>query len=372
MEAFELQAAFAQQRHTNAQARAKTIPATATEIIPEVIENFGYELTGGQQTAIAEVLADMSREVPMQRLLQADVGAGKTIVAGILMSVVVNAGYQAALLAPTEVLAQQHALNLRRLLPVPVELLTGSSKAGTRKHIAEITGSGQPAVLVGTHALLQDSLTFKNLALVVIDEQHRFGVAQREKLRENQDFVPHLLSMTATPIPRTIAMTVFGDLDITEIRELPKGRIPVKTHTVNECNHAWMQRLWVRSREEIEAGGRVFVVAPRIGDEESDSELASVTQTAQRLRNLPALQGIKVGELHGKLTPEEKAQIISDFNTGQLSLLVTTTVIEVGVDIKDASLMVILDAQPVRAVAAASAAWARGAWRASSYLHCGL
>lgn len=354
LEAFELQTAFALQRQQNQATRAHSIPLTAHPIIDAIKTNFGHELTLGQQQAVEEILADMAKEIPMQRLLQADVGAGKTIVATIVMAVAVNAGYQAAFLAPTEVLAEQHAANLTRLLPVPVHLLTGSSNTKTRQQISEITQSGQPAVLVGTHALIQDNLTFKKLALVVIDEQHRFGVTQREKLRENQAKVPHLLTMTATPIPRTMAMTVFGDLDTTEIRELPAGRIPVKTHIVAAENAAWMQRIWVRSREEIEAGGRVFVVTPRIGylgekndtpAQEGESNLTAAVETAARLRKLPALQGIEVAVLHGKLAPEEKARIISDFNSGRVQLLVTTTVIEVGVDIRDASLMVILDAQ---------------------------
>lgn len=346
LEAFELQTAFALQRHQNQATRAHRIETAAHTIMDEVKTNFGHHLTNGQQQAVDTILKDLNSETPMQRLLQADVGAGKTIVAGLAMAVTVNAGFQAALLAPTEVLAEQHAHNLANLLPVPVELLTGSANAKTRKRINEIAENGQPAVLVGTHALIQDSLTFHNLALVVIDEQHRFGVAQREKLRENQAKVPHLLTMTATPIPRTVAMTVFGDLDVTEIRELPAGRIPVQTHTVCAGNTAWMQRIWVRSREEIDAGGRVFVVAPRVGDEPAaDSTLASVVETAQRLRALPTLQGVDLEVLHGKLPADEKSRIISDFNAGRIQLLVTTTVIEVGVDIRDASLMVILDAQ---------------------------
>lgn len=343
-EAYELQVAFAVQRHQNAVSKAHVVPKTARTISEEILKNFGHPLTKGQQTALETIWEDLEKDIPMQRLLQADVGAGKTIVAGILMATVVNAGYQAALLAPTEVLASQHAQTFSKLLPVPVELLTGSTTAKTRQHINQIAQSGQPSILVGTHALIQDSIQFANLALVVIDEQHRFGVTQREKLRENQAKVPHLLTMTATPIPRTVAMTVFGDLDTTEIRELPAGRIPVKTFLVKETNHQWMQRVWQRSREEIDAHGRVFVVTPRI-DEEGESQLASAQETAERLRRLEVFCGVGIGVLHGKLSAEEKAQIIADFNQGKLSLLVATTVIEVGVDIRDASLMVILDAQ---------------------------
>ncbi|MDO5034331.1 MAG: ATP-dependent DNA helicase RecG [Actinomycetaceae bacterium] len=305
-----------------------------------------FELTGGQERALSQILADMALEHPMQKLLQADVGAGKTAVAGLAMTAVVDAGYQAALLAPTEVLAAQHAQSLSKMLPVPVELLTGSSKAKQRGNVAELAASGQAAVFVGTHALLQDSLQFSNLALVVVDEQHRFGVAQRDKLREGRAVVPHMLTMTATPIPRTIAMTVFGDLDAIVIKELPKGRQNVQTFLVDASNAAWNERMWDRAREEIERGGRVFVVAPRIESaDEGDSTLANVEDTWNMLSALPALAGIGIGLLHGRMSSEEKARVIEQFDEGTTGLLVTTTVIEVGVDISAASMIVILDAQ---------------------------
>ncbi|MDO5048517.1 MAG: ATP-dependent DNA helicase RecG [Actinomycetaceae bacterium] len=343
-EALVLQASLLQRRAISAQDAAHVIEGGA--LVEQTRAGLPFELTAGQDGALQEILTDMAKPHPMQRLLQADVGAGKTVVAGLAMTAAVEAGYQAALLAPTEVLAQQHAASLSKSLMVPVELLTGSSKAAKRKTVSQLAASAQPAVFVGTHALIQDSLQFANLGLVVVDEQHRFGVAQREKLREGRDVAPHMLTMTATPIPRTIAMTVFGDLDVTSIRELPKGRVPVQTYLVNSANPAWINRMWERAREEIESGGRVFVVAPRIDSTEGeDSELANVEDVYQMLSQLPALSGINIATLHGRMTPEDKARIIDDFNTGKTPLLVTTTVIEVGVDIRDASMMVILDSQ---------------------------
>ncbi|MDK8351991.1 helicase-related protein, partial [Gleimia europaea] len=225
-------------------------------------------------------------------------------------------------------------------------LLTGSSKSKHRGDVSVLASSGQPAVFVGTHALIQDSLQFSNLGLVVVDEQHRFGVAQRDRLREGGQIAPHMLTMTATPIPRTIAMTVFGDLDAITIRELPKGRKEVQTFLVDAANDAWNKRMWERAKEEVVAGGRVFVVAPRIDSADGDdSQLANVMDSREMLANLPQLGGIEVGLLHGRMSVEEKAEAIDRFDDGTTPILVTTTVIEVGVDISAASMMVILDAQ---------------------------
>ncbi|MDO5720182.1 MAG: ATP-dependent DNA helicase RecG [Actinomycetaceae bacterium] len=346
VEALELQTALLARR---AQANARTAAAIATEggtAVAEARSQLPFTLTDGQDQALRQILTDMSRPHPMQRLLQADVGAGKTVVAGLAMTAVVDAGYQAALLAPTEVLAEQHARSLRRMLPVPVELLTGSSATLTRKKVQELASMAQPAIFVGTHALLQSTVDFTGLGLIVIDEQHRFGVAQREKLREGLAVVPHLLTMTATPIPRTIAMTVFGDLDITAIRELPSGRKTVETFVVDAANKRWMERMWQRAAEEIASGGRVFVVVPRIETATSDdSDLANVEDTYRELTALNTLSHLSIGMLHGRMPAEEKARTIDAFNAGNYQLLVTTTVIEVGVDIQAASMMVILDAQ---------------------------
>ncbi|MDO5729022.1 MAG: ATP-dependent DNA helicase RecG [Actinomycetaceae bacterium] len=343
-EALELQTALLLKR---ARADARPAPPVAVDedALARVRTDLPFELTGGQDRALQEILSDLTHPHPMQRLLQADVGAGKTVVAGLAMTAVVEAGLQAALLAPTEVLAEQHAQSLARMFPVPVELLTGSSAAATRKKVRELAQS-QPAIFVGTHALLQDSVAFAGLGLVVIDEQHRFGVEQREKLREGADIVPHMLTMTATPIPRTIAMTIFGDLDVTVIHELPAGRQPVETFIVNAANERWIERMWARAREEIEAGGRVFVVVPRIETTANeDSELSNVEDTYALLSRLEVFSGIDIGILHGRMSTDDKARAIESFNSGQIPILVTTTVIEVGVDIRSASMMVIKDAQ---------------------------
>lgn len=344
VEALELQTALLVKR---AKADAQSAPAITIDraALARMRQDLPFELTGGQERALDEILSDLARPHPMQRLLQADVGAGKTVVAGLAMSIAVDAGLQAALLAPTEVLAEQHAQSLARMLPVPVELLTGSSAAATRKKVRELAQS-QSAIFVGTHALLSDNLAFAGLGLVVIDEQHRFGVEQREKLREGGDTVPHTLTMTATPIPRTIAMTIFGDLDITAIKELPMGRRPVETFIVNADNARWVERMWARAREEIDGGGRVFVVVPRIETTANDdSDLANVEDTYAMLTTIPSLSGISIGMLHGRMAAEDKARTIDSFNDGSVGLLVTTTVIEVGVDIRSASMMVIMDAQ---------------------------
>lgn len=343
-EALTLQTALLRRRARSKDATAPRIEAgeafaTAKAALP-------FTLTAGQEEVLGQILSDMAGEHPMQKLLQADVGAGKTVVAGLAMTATVDAGYQAALLAPTEVLAAQHAVSLSRMLPVPVELLTGSSKSKHRGDVSVLASSGQPAVFVGTHALIQDSLQFSNLGLVVVDEQHRFGVAQRDRLREGGQIAPHTLTMTATPIPRTIAMTVFGDLDAITIRELPKGRKEVQTFLVDAANDAWNKRMWERAKEEVVAGGRVFVVAPRIDSADGDdSQLANVMDSREMLANLPQLGGIEVGLLHGRMSVEEKAEAIDRFDDGTTPILVTTTVIEVGVDISAASMMVILDAQ---------------------------
>lgn len=346
VEAFELQVAL-RQRRLAADARV----APVIEIRPggwyeRARTQLPFTLTGGQEQALEQILADLKCSAPMQRLLQADVGAGKTVVAALAMTAAVEAGYQAALLAPTEVLAEQHARSLAALLPVPVELLTGSSTAKARSRIQELAANAQPTIFVGTHALLQDSVELPHLGLVVVDEQHRFGVEQRDALVGGASACPHLLAMTATPIPRTVAMTVFGDLDVTIIGELPAGRQPVETFLVDDARPVWMQRVWERAREEIDRGGRVFVVTSRIDPTEGeDPPLASVTQTLEYLQTLQALEGVQLAPLHGRMNATQKADTIAAFNAGKLQLLVTTTVIEVGVDIRQATMMVILDAQ---------------------------
>ena len=299
---------------------------------------------------------------PMHRLLQGDVGSGKTVVALRAMLSVVDAGGQAALLAPTEVLASQHYASITQFLgplvrdgllgggdvSTGVALLTGSQSAAVRKQQLLDIASGEAGIVIGTHALFQEKVHFFDLGLVVIDEQHRFGVEQRAALvaKARAGTAPHVLIMTATPIPRSVAMTVFGDLDMTVIDELPMGRQPIATHVV-EGSSPFVQRAWERVREEVAQGHRVFVVAPRIGDAEEADERASVLQVAETLRS-GACAGLEIATLHGRMSPEEKSEVMRRFRDGDavdpIEVLVATTVIEVGIDVPTATMMVILDA----------------------------
>ena len=350
-EAFVLQVGLAAQRRG-----VRAVAALASPVEAPLCERFRsslpFELTDSQREAVAQIGADLSGEVPMQRLLQGDVGSGKTVVALSALLQVVAAGHQGAFVAPTEVLAEQHAASLRALLePLgmdapDVRLLTGSTTPAARREIQSA---------MGTHALFQESVRFADLALVVVDEQHRFGVEQRAALRGAREDgrAVHELVMTATPIPRTIAMTVFGDLDDTRMSGMPSGRTPVATYLADSANAAWVERTWARAAEEIAQGRRVYVVCPRIdaSDDVADAEeegarpLASVEEVAAYLRSHPALSGIAIHELTGRTPSPVKAQIMEDFSTGRAPLLVATTVIEVGVDVSEATLMVILDAQ---------------------------
>lgn len=330
------------------------VPGQGEELVERLIRGLPFQLTGGQLEAWQQISSDLEGTSPMQRLLQADVGAGKTVVALLAMLRAVENGQQAALLAPTEVLATQHLASIQRLLDlarveVPLHLLTGSQPASARENTLMHLAGGEPSLVVGTHALIQDGVEIPNLSVLVVDEQHRFGVSQREHLRQGRDPRPHLLVMTATPIPRTIALTVFGDLDVTAMRELPAGRTPVQTHRVPQENPVWMARLWQRAREEIAAGGRVYVVVPRIADEAEPAApgvpLPSVDAVAAQLRAEPALAGIEVGIAHGQAKPEENARALERFARGEAPILVATTVVEVGVDVPEATMMVIWGAQ---------------------------
>ena len=358
-EAFVLQVGLAARRRGARSVPALASPAEAP-LVARVRASLPFELTESQNEAVAQIGADLAGEVPMRRLLQGDVGSGKTVVALIAFMQVVAAGHQGALVAPTEVLAEQHVASLRALLaPLgdeapDVRLLTGSTTAAARREIAAAMASSEPLIVVGTHALFQDSVRFSDLALVVVDEQHRFGVEQRAALRGSRDdgLGVHELVMTATPIPRTIAMTVFGDLDDTRMVGMPSGRTPVATYLADAANAAWVERTWARAGEEIAQGRRVYVVCPRIdasddvGDEEEGARpLASVAEVAAYLRAHPALEGVAIHELTSRTPAVLKAQIMEDFSTGRAPLLVATIVIEVGVDVSDATLMVILDAQ---------------------------
>jgi len=346
-----------------------------------------FELTAGQREVGEEVAADLATEHPMNRLVQGDVGSGKTLVALRAMLQVVDSGRQAAMLAPTEVLAAQHARSLADLLgdlgragelgaapeATRITLLTGSLPAAQRKKALLEAASGEAGIVVGTHALIQDRVSFADLGMVVVDEQHRFGVEQRDALRARggSDIAPHVLVMTATPIPRTVAMTVYGDLETSALRELPQGRSPISTSVVPAAEKpAWLDRAWARVREEVAAGHQVYVVCPRIGDDEQNppkkgksakkSEVddgaedagadsderrppLSVLEVADKLANGP-LSGLRLGVLHGRMPADDKDAVMRGFAGGEVDVLVATTVVEVGVNVPNATAMVIMDA----------------------------
>ena len=371
-EALVLQAALGRKRAIAAAEQATARPGRIGGIADKFDARLPFELTNGQRDVGETIAAELAGHAPMNRLLQGEVGSGKTLVALRAMLQVVDSGGQAALLAPTEVLASQHYESISRTLGplaqggmlggdadgTKVVLLTGSM-AGTAKRRALLdVATGEAGIVVGTHALLSETVQFLDLGLVVVDEQHRFGVEQRDKLRSRADTPPHLLVMTATPIPRTVAMTVFGDLETSVLTELPAGRAPITTHMVALQEHpAWEDRIWQRAREEVDAGRQVYVVCPKIGDDELEEAdppddlqqeqqrpMASVAAIIEHISSLPALSGVRIGMLHGRMESEQKAAAMAEFNDGTLDILVSTTVIEVGVDVHNATMMVILDA----------------------------
>ena len=329
-----------------------------------------FQLTAGQLAVCKEIESDLSQPHPMHRLLQGEVGSGKTIVALRAMLAVVDSGGQAALLAPTEVLAAQHLRTIQKLLgelgqggmlggsekATQVTLITGSQNAAARKEALAMAANGTAGIVIGTHALLGEKVEFKDLGLIVVDEQHRFGVEQRDALKEKAILPPHLLVMTATPIPRTVAMTVFGDLDVSTLRELPLGRQPITTHVVPvKEKPSFLDRAWQRINEEVAQGHQAYVVAPRISADsdanadidflfgEESSEITSVEELAPTLHAGP-LKGLKIAILHGRLSADEKDATMQAFTKGDIDVLVSTTVIEVGVDVPNATIMVIMDA----------------------------
>lgn len=337
------------------------------ELLDRLRASLPFPLTGAQERAIAEILGDLQRPIPMHRLLQGDVGAGKTLVAVAAMLAAVDGGHQAALMAPTEVLAEQHHSGIRRLLdglmvpdptsllaerPLKVELLSNRTSTADRRRILNELILGQVDIAIGTHALIQDGVTFSSLGVVVIDEQHRFGVEQRAALRDKSygDEVPDVLVMTATPIPRTAAMTVYGDLDVSVLDELPPGRTPIVTRwvqapgTLDEgiAPSLDLESMWTEIRQQIGEGRQAYVVCPLI-DESEKLEVASAETTHERL-SLVELEGLAVGLLHGRMHPDDKDTTMEAFRRGDLDVLVATTVIEVGVDVPNATVMVILDA----------------------------
>ena len=326
------------------------------ELVRRFHDALPYPLTRAQARAIGEIEADLASPNPMHRLLQGDVGAGKTVVAVSTLLAAVQGGHQGALMAPTEVLAEQHAAGVRELLgdlkvpdpgnlfgdrPLRVELLTNRVTGGERKDVLAGLADGSVDLAIGTHALIQEGVEFRSLGAVVVDEQHRFGVEQRAALRDkSSDHVPDVLVMTATPIPRTAAMTVYGDLDVSVLDELPPGRTPIVTKWAN--GPLLEVEVWADIRHEVGEGRQAYVVCPLI-DESEKLEVASAEETFQRLVH-DELSGLRIGLLHGRLTAGEKQMAMSLFRSGQLDVLVATTVIEVGVDVPNATMMVILDA----------------------------
>jgi ATP-dependent DNA helicase RecG len=368
-EAFMLQAALARRRVAAAAMPAMPRPQVPDGIAADFDARLPFTLTNGQRE-VGEIIAhDLSCAYPMHRLLQGEVGSGKTVIAIRAMLQVIDAGGQAALLAPTEVLAQQHYRSVRDLLgplaqrdelgaaehATGVVMITGSSGAVARRKALSDAFIGDAGIVIGTHALLEDQVQFADLGLIVIDEQHRFGVEQRDALRAKAaDNRPHVLVMTATPIPRTVAMTVYGDLETSTLTELPAGRSGITSHVVPAADKPhFLDRAWERVREEVAQGKQAYVVCPRIGGDLDEGDQApppgrrqplAVMDVAAELDNGP-LAGVRTAILHGRLHPDEKDQVMRDFSAGRIDVLVATTVIEVGVDVPNATVMVIMDAE---------------------------
>ncbi|MGW1912545.1 ATP-dependent DNA helicase RecG [Streptomyces sp. NPDC002076] len=373
-EAFVLQVALARRRYADTQLPAVPRTPRPDGLLTAFDDRLPFTLTEGQQKVSKEIFDDLATEHPMHRLLQGEVGSGKTLVALRAMLAVVDAGGQAAMLAPTEVLAQQHHRSVTEMMgelaeggmlggtehATKVVLLTGSMGAAARRQALLDLVTGEAGIVIGTHALIEDKVQFHDLGLVVVDEQHRFGVEQRDALRGKGKQPPHLLVMTATPIPRTVAMTVFGDLETSVLDQLPAGRSPIASHVVPAADKPhFLSRAWERVREEVANGHQAYVVCPRIGDEEDDPKKAgkkkspedeaekrpplAVLDVADQLGRGP-LQGLKVEVLHGRMHPDDKDAVMRRFAAGETDVLVATTVIEVGVNVPNATVMVIMDA----------------------------
>ncbi|MFF4475164.1 ATP-dependent DNA helicase RecG [Streptomyces sp. NPDC001599] len=375
-EAFVLQVALARRRHAETQLPAVPRKPGADGLLTAFDDRLPFTLTDGQQKVSREIFDDLATDHPMHRLLQGEVGSGKTLVALRAMLAVVDSGGQAVMLAPTEVLAQQHHRSVVEMMgelaeggmlggaehATKVVLLTGSMGAAARRHALLDLATGEAGIVIGTHALIEDKVQFHDLGLVVVDEQHRFGVEQRDALRGKGKQPPHLLVMTATPIPRTVAMTVFGDLETSVLDQLPAGRSPIASHVVPAADKPhFLARAWERVREEVSNGHQAYVVCPRIGDEDDDPGKGAeqskqppegdadkrpplaVLDVAEQLAEGP-LQGLKVEVLHGRMQPDDKDAVMRRFAAGETDVLVATTVIEVGVNVPNATAMVIMDA----------------------------
>lgn len=337
-ELFLYQALLVRRRHVS-ESRPGIAFAARGELSRRIARGLPFELTGAQKRALIEIRDDLRRSRPMRRLLMGEVGSGKTLVALLTACQALEEGYQVAVLAPTEILAEQHRDSMTRLVgdaPVSVHLLTGKTRAAPRREILAAAADGETAIFVGTHALIQDQVVFHRLGLVVVDEQHRFGVQQRADLQAKGE-APDVLVMTATPIPRTLALTFWGDLDISVLDELPRGRQPVRTKVTSAENR---EQVYQFVRRELERGHRAFVVCPLVSESEK-SDLAAATEMAERLSLHSTFNGFRIGLLHGKMKGEDKASVMQDFRDGRCPLLVTTTVVEVGVDVPEATVMLV-------------------------------
>jgi ATP-dependent DNA helicase RecG len=364
-EALGLQWALVTRRHGELSESGPPAPPRPDGLAAELLRSLPFELTAGQREVLDVLTDGLAATRPLNRLLQGEVGSGKTIVAVLAMLQMVDAGYQCALLAPTEVLAAQHLRSISDVLgplamggqlggadnAARVALLSGSMTTGQKKYLRTEIAAGQVDIIIGTHALLQDAVEFHKLGMVVVDEQHRFGVEQRDQLRAKAPagITPHLLVMTATPIPRTVALTVYGDLETSTLRELPRGRQPITTNVIFvKDKPAWLARAWQRIIEEVGAGRQVYVVAPRIDEsDELDKDGGRPSETAEglyaRLRS-GELADLRLRLMHGRLSADEKDAAMAGFRSGEIDVLVCTTVIEVGVDVPNATVMLVMDA----------------------------
>ncbi|MCW2557683.1 MAG: ATP-dependent helicase RecG [Mycobacterium sp.] len=368
-EAVGLQWALVERRYSELSETGPPAPLRADGLAAALHGALPFELTQGQADVLEVLTEELSSTRPMHRMLQGEVGSGKTIVSVLAMLQMVDAGYQCALLAPTEVLAAQHARSIRDVLgplgvagqlgaadgATRVALLTGSMTAQQKRQVREEVANGEAGIVIGTHAILQEAVDFHRLGMVVVDEQHRFGVEQRDRLRAKatSGVTPHLLVMTATPIPRTVALTVYGDLETSTLRELPRGRQPITSNTIfAKEKPQWLRRAWQRVAEEVAAGRQAYVVASRIDETDKGGSAKSqpagpppitVVELFQHLGH-DQLSGLRLGLMHGRLTADDKDAVMSAFRGGEVDVLVCTTVIEVGVDVPNATVMVVMDA----------------------------
>ena len=349
-EAFLLQANLIARKIANEKSPATIRSGGTNGYLAAFDSALSFKLTKGQQSVGEEISLDLAKSYPMNRLLQGEVGSGKTLVALRAMLAVADTEGQSALLAPTEVLASQHFRSIFKSLgeeltkKIGLTLLTGQLSTADRKKAMLQVVSGASKIVIGTHALFSEKVEFYDLGLVVIDEQHRFGVEQREKLRLKGKLSPHVLTMTATPIPRTLAVTVFGDMAVSSLTELPAGRKEIDSHVVRAGDKNLVSRVWERVAEEVAKGHQVFVVCPKIDESDKDNSGASVDKTTTELRKNPNLASLRIDSLHGRMDQEQKSDIMAKFVNKEIDVLVATTVIEVGVDVPNATVMVILDA----------------------------